>query len=98
MWSLISTALNSVIELPEIIRNAPLLRCCFLNPRVVVPAVTTAAEERMVDSTNRLADILLTPNDVLPFYPRQAILAEEIRVAEEKRRAAVAEIERLRND
>jgi len=88
--------LKSVVDLPPIIRDAPILRSCFLNPRVVVPAIQAAAEEKMVASTNQLADLLLNPANVNPFYPRQAIPTQETLDAERRRQQAIAEAERIR--
>jgi hypothetical protein len=72
-------SLKTVEELSQIIKTAPILRCCFLNPRTVVEEVKHVAEAKMLDSTNRLVDILLSPQTVAHFYPRQAILTQEKR-------------------
>jgi hypothetical protein len=89
-------SLRSVQDLPQMIRDAPVLRCCFLNPRVVCPAIQAEADAKMVQSTNQLADLLLTSREVMPFYPRQAILKQEAIDAEERRQRAIAEAEQIR--
>lgn len=75
-----------------------MLKTCFLNPRNVTEEVRSICETKMVGSTNALIDELLRPGEIAPFYPREAIISEEVRQAEIQRRAAAEEERRQREN
>jgi len=71
--------IKGMAELPEIIREAPIVRTCFLNAGTVVEEIARIANEKMEDSTNRLTRELTA--EVVPFTPRPIQLLKEQREA-----------------
>ena len=80
------------LNLPPLLKNATILRTCFLNASLVEDTVAPLVRQKMTISANLVVDYLLdTP--VEPFQPRAVIMNKETRelIEEQKKLKAMAE-------